>query len=163
MSDIRLDTILLNAISHSELHYMFCILVDDSNRKEVLSAEIECAASRNGDTDSFRLKLQAIRANGICTMEMVRSVLVKVSKLSSEVQQLRMDNDALKRPLRDIQQAPSHVLSVQREAVSSAIANNATAKSYRNVVCAVRCDTGSTTVAAPARNILPESSIVTGE
>jgi hypothetical protein len=51
------------------------------------------------------------------------------------VQQLRMDNDALKMQLRDIHQAPSHV-PIIREAVSSAIANNVAAKSYRDVVCA---------------------------
>jgi hypothetical protein len=96
-------------------------------------------------------------------MEMVRSQLVTVSKLSSEVQQLRMDNDALKMQLRNIQQAPSHVPIIQREAVSSAMANNVAAKSYRDVVCAAVGNPGATTVAAPARNFLPESSIVTGE
>jgi hypothetical protein len=59
--------------------------VDNSNRKEVLSAEIECTASRTGYTDSLSLQLEAIRANGICTMEMVQSLLVMVSKLSSKV------------------------------------------------------------------------------
>jgi hypothetical protein len=76
--------------------------VDNSNRKEVLSAESECVVSRTGDTDSLNLQLEAIRANGICTMEMVRSLLVMVSKLSEELQQLRMDNDALKMQLRNI-------------------------------------------------------------
>jgi hypothetical protein len=74
-----------------------------------------------------------------------------------------MDNDALKMQLRNIQQAPSHVPIIQGEAASSAIANNAVAKSYRDVVCAAVGNPGATTVAAPARNLLPESSIETGE
>jgi hypothetical protein len=103
--------------------------VDNSSWKEVLSAEIECTASRTADTDSLNLQLEAVRPNGICTMEMIRSLLVMVFKLRSEVQQLRIDNDALKTQLRelqqaqlrDLQQAPCHVPSLQREAVSSAI------------------------------------------
>jgi hypothetical protein len=87
-------------------------------------------------------------------MEMVQSLVVMVSKLSSEVQQLRIDDDILKTQLRDLQQAPSHVPSTQCEAASSAIANNATAKSYRDVACAVGGNPGATMVTAPARNFL---------
>jgi hypothetical protein len=83
--------------------------VGNNNRKEVLSAEIECTASRIGDTDSLSVQLEAVRANGMYTMEMVWSLHVMASKLSREVQQLRMDNNALKTQLRDLQQAPSHV------------------------------------------------------
>jgi hypothetical protein len=98
---------------------------------------LECAASRIGEV---------IRANGVCTMKMVQSLVMMVSTLSSEVQQLRIDSDTLKTQLRDLQQAPSHVPSIQREAVSSAIANTATAKSYRDVVCAVRGNPGVTAI-----------------
>jgi hypothetical protein len=41
--------------------------------------------------------------------------------------------------------------------------HNAAAKSYRDVVYAVCGNPGVTFVAAPARNLLHESSIVTGE
>jgi hypothetical protein len=123
--------------------------VNISNQKEVLSEEAECIVLYAGDTDSLSLQLEAIRANGICTMEMVQSLIVTVSELGSEVQQLRMDV-ALKTQLRDYQQAPTHVPSIQRVAVSSAIANNATAKSYRDVVCAAGGNPGATAAVAPA-------------
>jgi hypothetical protein len=81
------------------------------------------------------MQLEAVRANGICTMEMVQSLVVMVSKLSSEVHQLKINNKTMKTQLCELQQAPSHVPSTQREADSSTIAINATAKSYKDVVC----------------------------
>jgi hypothetical protein len=60
----------------------------------LLSSEIECTASRIGDTDSLSLQLEAVRANVVFTMEMIGSLLIMVSKLSSEVQELSMGNDA---------------------------------------------------------------------
>jgi hypothetical protein len=63
-----------------------------SNQKEGLPTEIQCSASRIGDNnDSLSTQLEAVRANGICTMEIVQSLVVMVSKLSSEVKQLRID------------------------------------------------------------------------
>jgi hypothetical protein len=97
--------------------------ISRSNHKEGFPTEIQCTASRIGENDSLRVQLEAVRANGICTMEMVDSLVVMVSKLSSEVQQLRID-DTLKTQLRDLQQAPTHVPSTRAEAALSAIANN---------------------------------------
>jgi hypothetical protein len=80
-----------------------------SNQKEELPTEIQCSASRIGDNDdSLSAQLEAVRVNGICTMELVQSLVVMVSKLSSEVQQLRIDNETLKTQLRDLQRVPSH-------------------------------------------------------
>jgi 5,10-methylenetetrahydrofolate reductase len=57
-----------------------------SNQKEGLPTEIQCSATRIGDNNnSLSAQLEAIRANGICTMEMIQSLVVMVSKLSSEV------------------------------------------------------------------------------
>jgi hypothetical protein len=80
-----------------------------------------------------------------------------VSKLSSEVQQLRIDNETLKTQLRDLQQVPSHVPSARRDAASCAIA------SYRDVVCSVSGNPETAVVIAPARNSLPARSIVSGD
>jgi predicted nucleic acid-binding Zn-ribbon protein len=86
-----------------------------SNQKEALSTDILCYASRIEDNnDSLSAQLEAVRANGICTMEMV-------SNLSSEEQQLRIDNESLKTQLRDLHQVPYHVPSTRREAASCAI------------------------------------------
>jgi hypothetical protein len=93
-------------------------------------------------------------------MDIVKSSVVMVSKLSSEMQQLRIDNETLKTQLRHLQQASSHVPSIRREVASSVAANNTTVKSYRDVVCTMGGNPGAT---APARNFLPQSSIVTGE
>jgi hypothetical protein len=82
-----------------------------SNQKERLPTEIQCSASCIGDNnDSLSVQLEAVRTNGICTMELVQSLVVMVSKLSSEVQQLRIDK-TLKTQLCDLQQVPSHVPS----------------------------------------------------
>jgi hypothetical protein len=96
-------------------------------------------------------------------MELVQSLVVIVSKLSSEVQQLRIDNETLKTQLCDLQQVPSHVPSTQREAASCAIVTNTTAKSYRDVVCAVGGYPEAAVVTAPSRNSLPERSIASGD
>jgi hypothetical protein len=55
-----------------------------SNQKEAISAELQCTASCIADQVSLSAQLETVRANGICTMEMVQSVVVMVSKLSSE-------------------------------------------------------------------------------
>jgi hypothetical protein len=134
-----------------------------SNQKEALSAETECTASHIGDNNSLIEQLGAVRLNGICTMNMVKSLVAMVSKLSSEVQQLRNDNETLKIQLRDLHQAPSHMPLIRREVASSAAGNSATAKSYRDVVASMGGNPGATVVSAPPRNSVPESSIVTGE
>jgi hypothetical protein len=59
-----------------------------SNQKKGLSTEIQCSASRIEDNNSLSVQLEAVSTNGTCTMEMVPSLDVMVSKLSSEVQQL---------------------------------------------------------------------------
>jgi hypothetical protein len=53
------------------------------------------------------VQLEAVRAKVICTMDLVQFLVVMVSKLSSEVKQLRIDNETLKTQLRDLQQVPS--------------------------------------------------------
>jgi hypothetical protein len=90
-------------------------------------------------------------------MEMIQSLVVVVIKFSSEVQQLRIDNETLKMQLRDLQQVPSHVPYTRLEA-----ANN-TAKSYRDVVCTVGGNPEAAVVPAPARISLPERSVVSGD
>jgi hypothetical protein len=82
-----------------------------------------------------------------------------VTKFSSEVHLLRIDNDTLKKQLYDLQQPhPSpHVPPTRREAASSAVA-----KSYRDVLCAVDGNPRATAVTAPARSPIPEPAIVTG-
>jgi hypothetical protein len=133
-----------------------------NNQKEGLHTEIQCSALRIGDNnDSLSVQLEAVHTNGICTMEMVQSLVVMVSKLSSEVQQLRIDK-TLKTQLRDLQQVPSHVTSTC-EAASCAIATNSAAKSYRDVVCPVSGKAEAATVTVPPRNSLRERSIVSGD
>jgi hypothetical protein len=78
------------------------------NQGEALSTESECTASRIGDNDSLCVQLEAVCVNGICTMEIVKSSVVMVSKLSNEEQQLRIDNEILKTQLRDLQESPPH-------------------------------------------------------
>jgi hypothetical protein len=96
-------------------------------------------------------------------MEIVQPLVVMVSKLSSEVHRHRIDNEILMTQLRELLQAPSPLPSTRRKAASSAIAINATAKSYRDVVCAVGCNASVAVVTAPPRNSLLEPTIVTGE
>jgi hypothetical protein len=75
------------------------------NQEEELSTEIQCPTSSIGDNASLSMQLEAVCANGVCTMEMVQSLIVMVTKLSSEVHLLRID-DTLKKQLHDLQQAP---------------------------------------------------------
>ncbi|PNF33451.1 hypothetical protein B7P43_G03353 [Cryptotermes secundus] len=117
-----------------------------SNQKEAISAEMQCTPSCIRDKDSLSVQLETLRTNGVCTMEMVQSIVVMLSNLSSEVQQLRIDNEAMKMQVRELQQAPSHVRSTRREAATSAIT---TAKSYRDVVCAANGNPNVSKVAAP--------------
>ena len=91
-----------------------------------------CCSQIWGDADPLSVQLKAIRANGVCTMEMVQSMVVMLSNLSSEVRQLRIDNESMKMQLRELQQAPSHVQTTRREAATSTT-TTCTAKSYRDV------------------------------
>jgi hypothetical protein len=131
-----------------------------TNQKNGLPTEIQCSSLSIGDdNDSLGVQLEAVHANGILSMEMV-------SKLSSEVQQLRINNETLKTQLCDLQQVPSHVpstRSTQREAASWTIATNSMAKSYRDVVCAVGGNPEAAVVTAPVRNSLPERSIASDD
>jgi uncharacterized protein with von Willebrand factor type A (vWA) domain len=106
-----------------------------SNQKEALSTETECSASLIGDNDYLSLQREAVGVNHICTTEMVKSLVVMVSKFSSEVRQLRIGNETLMTQLRAQQQPLAHVPSIRNEAALSAAANNATAESHRDVVC----------------------------
>jgi hypothetical protein len=65
------------------------------------------SASNIGENDFLRAQLEAVRENGLCTMQMVKSLVELVTVLSSEVQQLRIDNDTLKLQIRDLKQVPS--------------------------------------------------------
>jgi hypothetical protein len=96
-------------------------------------------------------------------MEFVQSLVVMLSKFSSDMQQLEINNETLKTQLRDLQQVPSHVPSTQREAASCAIATNSTTKLYRGVVCAVGGNPEAAVITVPAGNSLPERSIVSGD
>lgn len=104
--------------------------------------------------DSLSVQLEAVLVNGICTMQMVKSLVRMVSKLASEVQQLIIDNETLKTQLCDLQQVSSHVPSTPREVASSAVEKNAATKSCTVVACAVGDNTGVTVVTAPDRNFL---------
>jgi hypothetical protein len=55
---------------------------------------------------SLSVQLESVRANGVCTVQMVQSSIVIVTKLSSEVHLLRIDKNTLKKQLHDLQQAP---------------------------------------------------------
>jgi cell shape-determining protein MreC len=90
-----------------------------------------------------QIQLEVVRANGISTMDMVKSLVDMVSTLVSEVQQLKTDNHALKAQLRDLQQVPSMRCEATSSA-TSASASTAMKKSYRDIVCAVGGCPGST-------------------
>ncbi|PNF33519.1 hypothetical protein B7P43_G17640, partial [Cryptotermes secundus] len=132
----------------------------NKNQKEAITAALQCTASCIGDKDSLSVQLETLRTNTICTVEMVQSIVVMLSNLSSEVQQLRIDNEAMKMQLRELQRTPSHVQLTRREAGTSTLI---TAKSYRDVVCVVNGNHSVAKVAAPAMFSLPEPSVVTGE
>jgi hypothetical protein len=73
-----------------------------SNQKEASSTKSVHSASRISGNDSLSMQLEPVCVNGISTMEMVKSLVVMVPKLSSEVQQPRNDNeteDAVTRPI----------------------------------------------------------------
>jgi hypothetical protein len=89
-------------------------------------------------------------------MEMVQSLIKMVSKLCDEVQQLRIGNADMKTQLREVQQLPSH-------APTPAIATNAIAKTYRDVVCAEGGNPSVDKVAATVGIPLPAAPIVTGD
>ena len=93
-------------------------------------------------------------------MEIVQPLVVMVSKLSSEVQQVRIDNKTMKVQLRELQQAHTHVQSTRHEAATTPIPS---ARSYRDVVCVVDGKPNVAKVTAPAINSLPEPSLVMGE
>jgi hypothetical protein len=135
-----------------------------SRSRKKTSSETQCSVLPLGDLDCVSAQLEVVRANGISTMEMVKSLVDMVSTLASEVQQLKTDNHALKTQLRDLQQVPSMRCEATSSAPSatSASASTAMKKSYMDIVCAVGGYPGSTVGAAPYMNLLPELSIVTG-
>jgi hypothetical protein len=73
-----------------------------SNQNEAISAELQCTASCIADKVSLSSQLETVCANGICTMEMVQSMVAMVSKHSSEMNQLRTDNETMKMQLREL-------------------------------------------------------------
>jgi regulator of replication initiation timing len=133
------------------------------NEKESLTTELQGKVSGIMDKVALSVQLDTVSANGICTMEMVQSLIKMVSKLCDEVQQLRIDNADMKTQLRELQQLPSHAPSTRSGAPTPAIATNATAKSYRDVVCAEGGNPSVDKVAATVGIPLPEAPIVTGD
>jgi hypothetical protein len=71
------------------------------------------------DKDSLNGQLEAVRLNGVCTIEMVKSLLEMVTKLSLEVQQLKGDNTALNLQLRDLRQIYASPTYISTEAALS--------------------------------------------
>jgi hypothetical protein len=94
-----------------------------NTQMELLSCEMECTASPIRDNNFHSLQLQAVRFNGLCTMEMVKAPVETVSTLGSESDRLRSDNAAFKLPLQDIGQ----------ELTSSATTHSVVTKAYRDI------------------------------
>jgi hypothetical protein len=85
-----------------------------------------CSASPLKDDGSLSGQLEAVRLNGVCTMEMVKFLMEMVTKLSCEIQLLKNDNTDLKSQLRDLQLSnalppfiPSGAVSVSAPATSA--------------------------------------------
>jgi hypothetical protein len=55
------------------------------NEEGALATEIGCSAARTGD-DPQSVQLEAVRVNGLCSMEMVKSLDEMIPNLSSEAQ-----------------------------------------------------------------------------
>jgi hypothetical protein len=81
---------------------------------------------------SLHGQLEVLRLNGVCTMEMVKSLMEMVTKLRCEVQVLKSDNTALKLQLQDLRQILTPPSSISTEALSST--HDASAKTYRDVL-----------------------------
>ena len=88
-----------------------------------------------------------------------------VSTLSSELHQLRVDNETLRTQFHALQQVPSLVHSVYREAASCSESgkHNTLAKSYRDALCPAVDNPGATAGAPPARSSLLELSTVSSD
>jgi hypothetical protein len=91
--------------------------VKDTTKETSSSSGMDNSASSDKDKDSLSEKLEAVRLNGVCTMEMVKSLIEMVTKLSCEVQLLKSDNTALKLQLRDLRQIHAPPRSITSEAV----------------------------------------------
>jgi hypothetical protein len=85
--------------------------------------------------DSLSRQLEAVRLNGVCTMEMVKSLMDMVTKLSCEVRVLKSDNIALKLQLQDLRQSHTPPPSTSAEALSSA--RDAATKTYGDILTSV--------------------------
>jgi hypothetical protein len=96
-------------------------------------------------------------------MEMVKSLMEMVPKLSCELQTLESDNIALKLQLRDLHQFHTPPPSISREALSSA--HDAAAKTYRDVLTSGGGHPASTAVPSGLNRetLLPESSVMANE
>jgi hypothetical protein len=71
-----------------------CVIGSDrslviNNTKKALFTGLDCSVSPVSDKDSLNGQLEAVRLNGVCTKEMVKSLLEMVTKLSLEVQVLK--------------------------------------------------------------------------
>ena len=124
---------------------------------------MECSASPAGDNDSLSRQLEAVRLNGECTMEMVKSLMDMVTKLSCEVQVLKSDNTALKLQLRDLRQFHTPPPSTSSAALSST--RDPATKTYRDVLTSGGGHPASTAASSvPSRQTsLPESSTMASD
>jgi hypothetical protein len=59
--------------------------------RDLLTSDMECIASPFRDDGSVSVQLRTVRLNGIWTMEVAKSLVEFVTKLSSDVEQLRND------------------------------------------------------------------------
>jgi hypothetical protein len=93
---------------------------------------MDCSASPVTDIDSLSRQLEAVRLNGIYTMEMMKSLIKIVTKFSCEVQEPKSDNTALKLQLRDLHLFHTPPPSISTEALPSD--THDAAKTYRDVL-----------------------------
>jgi hypothetical protein len=68
----------------------------ENNRKKALSSGMDRSASPVRGNCSLNGQLDVLCLNGVCIMEMVKSLMKMVTKLSCEDQVLKSDNIALK-------------------------------------------------------------------
>ncbi|PNF33116.1 hypothetical protein B7P43_G15514 [Cryptotermes secundus] len=133
------------------------------NNTNKISSGLECSASTVGDNDSLSRQLEAVRLDGECTMEMVKSLMDMVTKLSCEVQVLKSDNTDLKIQLRDLRQFHTPLPSTSSEALSST--RDAATKTYSDVLTSEGGHPASAaTSSGPSRQTsLPESSTIASD
>jgi hypothetical protein len=121
-----------------------------------------CSASTVRDDDSLSGLLKAVRLNGVCTMEMVKSLTEMVMKLSCEVQHLKGDNMALKLQLLDLSQNQAPPPLIPLEAVSTS--SVAAPLTYRDILTSRDGHPASTGVSIPKLQpsppSLPETSVM---